>query len=114
MEWNATFIQDGSQFFSPLREAIAHVIMEQQLGWPVETVLHWYVEELFETVYNMIVANHSRGSIFEPVAEAAKKKFPDVERYFHCVFRGPPATWLNDSISIRIDRGDLYIYYFRD
>lgn len=114
MDWNATFIQDGQGFFTPMREAIAHVIMEEKLLHKVEDVLQWYVEELFETMYNMIVHKHFRGSMYAPVAEAAKKKFPDVERYFYCVFRGPPATWLNDSISIRIDRRDLYIYYFRD
>ena len=114
MVWNSTFLQDGIEFFGPMREHLEAVIKEEAVEMSVESALQWALCELFETVYALTVDNHCRGGRYEEIFTKAKRRWDLAEVTFRAVFRGPPASWDDDSIQLRINQRDLYIHFFRD
>lgn len=108
------YLQDGAEFFHPLREWIRVTLMEEGVKHNVELITFWTTCELMETVYNLCVEGHIRDSDSEKIFSKIQSKWSELERVFHAVFRVPVATWLDTHIELRIEGRDLYLSPYKE
>ena len=109
------YLQDGNEFFGPLRGYIGVTMLEEQ--HPLDDVdgcLYWVTCELMETVYNLCVERHGRTHDYEKIFYKVQSKWSEIEKIFHAVFRVPVARWLDTHIELRIVGRDLYLSPYKE
>lgn len=108
------YLQDGGEFFYPLRDWISATLMEEGLRDNIELITYWTTCELMETVYNLCVEGHLKNLESEKIFSKIQSKWEEMERIFHAVFRVPVATWLDTHIELRIVGRDLYLSPYKE